>query len=54
LLRSCGLTPQRPQVRAKERNDQRVRRWIHREWSRAKKNSPAAAPVWSASTKRAF
>lgn len=54
LLRSCGLTPQRPQVRAKERNDQRLRLWIHREWSRAKKNSPASVPVWSASTKRAF
>lgn len=54
LLRSCGLTPQRPQVRAKERNDQRIRWWIHREWSRAKKNFPASGPASSASTKRAF
>ncbi len=54
LLRSCGLTPQRPQVRAKERNDQRVRVWMQGEWSRAKKNFPASAPAWSASTKRAF
>ena len=45
LLRSCGFTPQRPQTRAKERDDQRLRLWIHEEWSRAKKNSPASGPA---------
>jgi transposase len=45
LLRSCGFTPQRPQTRAKERDGQRVRQWIHQDWSRAKKNSPASEPV---------
>jgi transposase len=54
LLRSCGLTPQRPQLRAQERNDQRIRRWIQGEWSRAKKNFPASGPASSASTKRVF
>jgi transposase len=44
LLRACGFTPQRPQTRAKERNDQRIRLWIRQEWSRAKKNFPASAP----------
>ena len=44
LLRSCGFTPQRPQTRAKERDDQRLRLWIHEEWSRAKKNSPPPGP----------
>src|SRR2546426_1189261 len=28
LLRACGFSPQRPQPRAKERDDQRVREWI--------------------------
>jgi transposase len=42
LLRSCGLTPQRPQVVAKERNDARIREWVRKEWTRAKKNSPAS------------
>ncbi len=45
LLRSCGFSPQRPQTRAKERDDQRIRLWIHEEWSRAKKNSPASGPA---------
>jgi len=40
LLRACGFTPQRPETRAKERDDQRIRLWIREEWSRAKKNSP--------------
>ncbi len=42
LLRSCGFTPQRPETRAKERNDQRIRLWIHQEWSGAKKNFPGS------------
>lgn len=42
LLRSCGLTPQRPQTVAKERNDERIQAWVRQEWTRAKKNSPAS------------
>ncbi len=38
LLRACGLTPQRPQRIAKERNDRRIRLWLQREWPRIKKN----------------
>jgi transposase len=38
LLRACGLTPQRPQRTAKERNDRRVRDWLQHEWPRIKKN----------------
>jgi len=45
LLRACGLTPQRPQRIAKERNPQRIRQWIQRDWPRVKKNSPASAPA---------
>ncbi len=38
LLRACGLTPQRPQRTAKERNDRRIRLWLQQEWPRVKKN----------------
>jgi transposase len=44
LLRSCGFTPQRPETRAKERSDQRIRQWIREDWSRAKKNFPGSRP----------
>lgn len=44
LLRACGLTPQRPQRLAKERNDQRIREWLEQTWPRVKKNSLASAP----------
>lgn len=40
LLRACGFSPQRPQPRAKERDDQRVRAWIHQDWARVKKTAP--------------
>jgi len=45
LLRACGLTPQRPQRVAKERNPHRIRQWIQHEWPRIKKNSPASTPA---------
>ena len=45
LLRACGLTPQRPQRQAKERDDQRIRAWVHTEWTRVKKTPPAARPT---------
>ncbi|MDR7465619.1 MAG: IS630 family transposase [Armatimonadota bacterium] len=38
LLRACGLTPQRPQRTAKERDDRRVRCWLRHDWPRIKKN----------------
>jgi len=44
LLRACGFSPQRPQPRAKERDDQRVRDWVHRDWARVKKTPPARRP----------
>lgn len=44
LLRACGLTPQRPQRTAKERNERRVRHWLRHTWPRVKKNSPASTP----------
>jgi putative transposase len=40
LLRACGFSPQRPQPRAKERNDRRVREWMQADWARVKKTRP--------------
>lgn len=36
-LRISGFSPRRPQSRAKERDDRRVREWIHRDWAGFKK-----------------
>ena len=44
LLRACGFSPQRPQPRAKERDDRRVRQWIQVEWATVKKTAPARRP----------
>src|SRR5262245_55719280 len=41
LLRACGFSPQRPQPRAKERADRRVREWVRFEWATVKKTAPA-------------
>ena len=40
LLRACGFSPQRPQPRAKERDDRRVREWVQQDWARVKKTRP--------------
>jgi transposase len=44
LLRACGFSPQRPQPRAKERDDQRVREWIHQDWAKVKKTRAPRRP----------
>jgi transposase len=44
LLRTCGFSPQRPQPRAKERDDRRVRAWIQQEWPRVKKTRAPGRP----------
>ena len=41
LLRACGFSPQRPQPRAKERDDRRVREWVQIDWATVKKTAPA-------------
>lgn len=38
LLRSLGWSPQKPQRRAKERNEKEIQRWMKHEWPRIKKN----------------
>ena len=44
LLRACGFSPQRPQPRAKERDDQRVRQWVLHDWARVKKTPASRRP----------
>ncbi len=45
LLRACGLSPQRPQPVAQERNDARIRNWMQVAWPGVKKTpSPRRAP----------
>ena len=42
LLRTLGWSPQRPQRRAAERNEERIQGWIREDWPRIKKKRPAA------------
>lgn len=45
LLHSLGWSPQRPQRRALERDEQKVRNWIKGTWTRIKKNEkPSGTP----------
>ena len=44
LLRACGFSPQRPQPRAKERDDRRVREWVQVNWATVKKPAPTRRP----------
>jgi len=37
LLRSMGWTPQKPERRAQERDEQAIQRWIKQDWPRIKK-----------------
>ncbi len=37
LLRSMGFTPQKPERRARERDEAAIRRWVRRDWSGVKK-----------------
>jgi transposase len=37
LLRSLGFSPQKPERRARERNEDRIRSWMQTDWPRIKK-----------------
>ncbi|MHB1391025.1 MAG: IS630 family transposase [Thermoleophilia bacterium] len=41
LLRSLGFSPQKPQRRAVERDEEEIRRWVAEDWPRFKKNGAA-------------
>jgi transposase len=54
LLRErLGWSVQRPERRAKERDEQAIQRWVAQEWPRIKKGPPSKAPGSSSSTNRA-
>ena len=38
LLRALGWSPQKPERRARERDEPAIRRWLRTEWPRIKKN----------------
>ncbi len=39
LLRSLGFSPQRPERRARERDEEAIRGWVKTDWPRVKKTS---------------
>ena len=41
LLRSVGWSPQKPERRAKERDEAEIQRWVREEWPRIKKKPTA-------------
>ena len=43
LLRSLGWTCQKPEQRARERDDEAIRRWREKEWPRIKKGASSAS-----------
>ena len=42
LLHQLGLSWQKPMVRAKERDDEAIRKWVREEWPRLKKGRPGS------------
>jgi transposase len=51
VLHRCGLTPQRPHRRAKERDEREIARWVREEWPRIKKKPVASARASSSRTR---
>lgn len=52
-LTQRGITPQKPQRRPRERNQQRIDRWLAVEWPRIQNGRAASGLIWSCSTKAA-
>jgi len=40
ILRACGWSPQKPERRARERDEAQIRRWRQRRWPHIKKGAP--------------
>jgi len=40
LLRTLGWSPQKPERRARERDEQAIQRWVRVDWPRVKKTRP--------------
>jgi len=45
LLRRLGFTPQKPQRRAIERNEEAIATWVQRDWRRIKKRPGGSRPI---------
>ena len=54
VMRSLGFSVQKPESRARERNEPAIQHWIEHDWPRIKKRPPGAGPRWFSSTKQAF
>jgi len=52
LMHRLGWSPQKPDRRALERNEENIERWKREEWPRIKKGRPTWAPSSSSSTNR--
>jgi transposase len=53
LMHSLGWTPQKPERRALERNEEEIERWKQEEWPRIKKTLQGWVPISSLQTNRA-
>ena len=53
LMHSLGWTPQKPERRALERNEEEIERWKREEWPRIKKTPQGWVPTSSLPTNRA-
>lgn len=45
-LTERAITPQKPQRRARERDQKRIDRWVAEDWPRILKKGPNAKPTW--------
>lgn len=54
LLHDLGFSPQQPQRRASERDEEAIERWRHEDWPRIKKRDAGAKLASSFSMKPAF
>jgi transposase len=52
LMHQLGWTPQKPERRARERDEGKIRKWIKSEWPRVKKTPRGWVPISSSSTSR--
>lgn len=54
LLRRLGFTPQKPQRRALERDEEAIATWVRKDWRRIKKRPRASRPISFSRTNPAF
>lgn len=52
-LKQRGITPQKPERQARERNPRDIRRWLKHDWPRIQNRRAAGGRIWSSWTKAA-